>query len=322
VQPEQNGAPPGTDSAAFSIWLNELLPAPKNVFGEEWVELYNAGDTTADLSGWKIDDVEGGSSPAAIPEGSSIAPGEVLWIPLNKAILNNSGDEVRLLRPDGSVADSFTYSSSKPDQSYSLHPLDNIWSDTLPPSPGAPNPVPTEEAAPADTEPDTATGATRPAATPPNRVLSANDADETTPPGSRLPARNPGNSSVHTGAAPGNSGANAAAPPAGLDPDSTVDGREIRQPASLQAGELIAAQPYIGTEAGQIYRYSPPPTATALPTATPQPTAQPALATDQPSAAAAQVRITRLIAGTLLLALAGILVFSEIRRQRDQEPVL
>jgi hypothetical protein len=85
---------------------------------------------------------------------------------------------------------------------------------------------------------------------------------------------------------------------------------------------LIAAQPYIGTEAGQIYRYSPPPTATALPTATPRPTAQPALATDQPSAVAAHVRTTRLIAGTLLLALASILVFSEIRRQRDQEPVL
>ncbi len=329
VSPDQSDVSSESDSNSDSrnvtIWLNELLPAPKDTFDEEWVELYNAGSTTADLSGWKIDDIEGGSAPITIPEGSHIAPGEVLLIPLGKVILNNGGDEARLLRPDGSIADSFVYSNSQPDQSYSRNPTDNTWSNTLPSSPGTPNPAFATEETPADTEADTMTSENEPATALSDRIHATDASDETTPPSNRLPARNPANTAAYAGVSLANNRANSAAPLHGsspVDTTDTIDVPKIRQPASLQADELIAAQPYIGTEAGEIYHYRPLPTATALPTATVRPSVQPAPAADTPSAAAVHVRTTRLIAGTLLLALAGILIRSEIRSKQDQEPVL
>ena len=68
--------------------------------------------------------------------------------------LNNGGDSIRLLSPDGSVADDTEYRDAAPDTSFSRDgDGSGPWTDTFPPSPGqqnlpaggtpGPGPVPT-----------------------------------------------------------------------------------------------------------------------------------------------------------------------------------
>jgi hypothetical protein len=59
----------------------------------------------------------------------------VITIP--RSLFNNSGDTVRLLRPEGAVADEFDYDSSTPD--LSLCRLDGLWVEACEPTPGTPN---------------------------------------------------------------------------------------------------------------------------------------------------------------------------------------
>lgn len=142
-----------------TVWLNEFLPAPRDVDwdgdgqatnNDEWIELYNSGQEPVDLAGWQLDDEEGGSRPYAIPPGVSVAPGGFLvfykW--RTGVSLNNDGDQVRLLRPDGVVADQYSYSAHPGyDRSYSRTvDGDGVWTGTYPPSPGRSNqPPPTAE---------------------------------------------------------------------------------------------------------------------------------------------------------------------------------
>ncbi|HEX9440501.1 MAG TPA: lamin tail domain-containing protein, partial [Roseiflexaceae bacterium] len=94
------------------IILNEFLANPTS--GQEWIELYNSGGADADLSGWKLDDGAGGSAPYTLPMTATIAVGGYLVLYLPSTILNNSGDTVQLIQPDGIVIDSTTYTGSTP----------------------------------------------------------------------------------------------------------------------------------------------------------------------------------------------------------------
>jgi len=119
-----------------SVRLSEFLPNPKGNGAREWVELVNDADMPADLSGWAIDDAEGGGSPYRLPQGSSIAPHGLLVITSPKALFNNDGDTVRLLLPDGRVADQYSYTQSSADRSVCR--TESKWS-LCDPSPNAPN---------------------------------------------------------------------------------------------------------------------------------------------------------------------------------------
>jgi Lamin Tail Domain len=120
------------------IILNEFLANPKSRYDGEWVELYNGGSASGDLAGWKLDDGEGGGSPHTLPDGTTIVPGDYLVVYLPSALLNNGGDTLRLIRPDGVVVDSTSYTSSTPDVSRSRSP-DGVWYDSDEPTPGEPN---------------------------------------------------------------------------------------------------------------------------------------------------------------------------------------
>lgn len=93
------------------IFINEFLPQPSSD-NEEWVELYNGTDEPIDISGYQIDDVEGGRSPKTIESGSVIeAKGYfVLYL---EDVFNNDGDDVRLFNKFGTVIDTFTYNSAE-----------------------------------------------------------------------------------------------------------------------------------------------------------------------------------------------------------------
>ncbi len=138
--------------------LNEFVPRAGqdwnndgkiDVF-DEYIEIYNAGVTTINLSGWELDDeADQGSEPYRLP-GRSLKPGEhaVYYASVTGISLSDGGDTVRLLKPNGDVSDAYTYGVVKyANQTWCRQPDGYIrWNDSCAPSPGLPNttgPTPT-----------------------------------------------------------------------------------------------------------------------------------------------------------------------------------
>lgn len=107
--PTQGSANPGGGPSLNpgDVVINEYT-ANSNV--TEWVELYNTTATALDISGYLIDDLAGGgSSPVAIPGGTTIQPGGFFTLNLT-SMLNNGGDDVRFLNPtQTTIIDSTSY---------------------------------------------------------------------------------------------------------------------------------------------------------------------------------------------------------------------
>ncbi len=128
------------DSYSDKILINEFMPwpGPSADGGKEWVELINQGDQIIDLSGWQIDDSPDASPPYLISSSTLILPNQYLVIELDKNILNNEGDEVRLIWPDGQLVHSVSYKNSK--QNLSSSRFENgLWLWTDQPTPGQEN---------------------------------------------------------------------------------------------------------------------------------------------------------------------------------------
>ena len=102
------------------------------------------------LDGWMLDDGADGGAPYTIEPGTIIGPHALFVVTLPRALFNNAGDEVRLLRPDGSIADQFSYVSSAVDLSFCRS--SSGWAASSPPSPNAPNQCDPVQAAPAATQ--------------------------------------------------------------------------------------------------------------------------------------------------------------------------
>lgn len=111
-----------TTPYSTDIHINEFLPNPTGEdTAQEFIELYNHGNSPVDLSGWVLDDIEGaGSSPFSIPSGTSIsAKGFITFSRTQTKIsLNNDTDHVMLVRPDESVQDDLLYTQAREGHSY------------------------------------------------------------------------------------------------------------------------------------------------------------------------------------------------------------
>ncbi|MEI6221269.1 MAG: lamin tail domain-containing protein [bacterium] len=128
------------------IELSEFLPAPgsshdwdgsgKADGDDEWIELYNSSDAMVNLSGWMLDDGENGSKAYVLPATASIGVNgyAVFYKKDTKIALNNDTDTVRLLRPDGTIEESYLYSKAKTDQSFVK--VAGAWQLSSSPSPG------------------------------------------------------------------------------------------------------------------------------------------------------------------------------------------
>jgi hypothetical protein len=101
------------------VVINEVLIRPRYDWegtggvttADEYIELYNSGSLPVYLKGWWLDDVAGGgSSPYDLP-GVTISPKglAVFFRTKTKIVLNDSGDTVRLLAPDGRLIDQISY---------------------------------------------------------------------------------------------------------------------------------------------------------------------------------------------------------------------
>lgn len=122
------------------VVLNEFLPAPQTLFTTEWVELYNPTGDQLDIGGMWIDDLAGGGgAPKQIPAGTILEPGGYYVMEMS-SYLNNTGDDVRLLGPDGStVYDTYTYGSTSYDLSFCRLPDGGTWASGCTASKGLPN---------------------------------------------------------------------------------------------------------------------------------------------------------------------------------------
>lgn len=131
------------------VLINEVLPVPAALDwdgdgtaseGDEWIELINGGTGAVDLGGWFLDDGEAGSDLYRIPGGTILQPGafRVFFRRETGLMLDDAGDQVRLLGPEGAVVDVVVFGALSLDASYSRD-AGGTWHADWPPSPGAPN---------------------------------------------------------------------------------------------------------------------------------------------------------------------------------------
>lgn len=105
--PAPSPAPPVYDLVSWAnIRLNEIAPYPSA--GNEWVEIYNTGQSPLDLSGGLICDERNTTSTCKETSGMIFAGGFAI-IETGTRFLNNDGDTVILKNPLGYVLDSAVY---------------------------------------------------------------------------------------------------------------------------------------------------------------------------------------------------------------------
>src|SRR3989339_690102 len=119
------------------VFINEISP----LGDEEWVEIYNAGETPFDLGGWCLADGNTVESDDLSLEGI-ITPLEFKVFTHNKGWLNDGGDSVTLLATDSATIDTVAYGTVPEGKSWARIPdagPDWLVSDL---SKGLPNPTP------------------------------------------------------------------------------------------------------------------------------------------------------------------------------------
>ena len=129
-----------------NIVINEILPSPVGPDEtEEWIEIFNQNDFDVDLIDWQIGDIVGKTAAYTFPKGTKISSKGFLVLsrPETKITLNNDGDSLNLLRPDGKIIDTLTYEKAPLGQSYNREGGTKggcFWSPVL--TPGAQNETP------------------------------------------------------------------------------------------------------------------------------------------------------------------------------------
>ena len=147
-----NNPTPSTTPVIYptGVFINEILPNPEGADEkDEWIELCNSNNFDVDLSGWQLQDKAGTITTYPIPQGTKILAGVpavsgsflIFKRPATQIMLNNDGDEVNLLAPNGKVINSVGFLNAPLGQSYNKTANDWTWSTTL--TPGAVNVITT-----------------------------------------------------------------------------------------------------------------------------------------------------------------------------------
>lgn len=78
----------------------------------DWAELYNAGTTPADVSGWRVVDNDVTHVPYTIPAGTIIPPGGTMVVEEAQFGFGlGSNDAVRLFNPNGTLVDTYAWTT-------------------------------------------------------------------------------------------------------------------------------------------------------------------------------------------------------------------
>lgn len=125
-----------------NIIISELMPNPEGSDSEgEWIEIQNQENTSVDLTNWRLDDEENGSSAYTIPKGTEIKAGEflVFYRTETKIALNNDSDSVRLFNPNDDLVSEIVY-KEKAEEGYAYaRNSDGTFAWTKSPTPGEEN---------------------------------------------------------------------------------------------------------------------------------------------------------------------------------------
>jgi len=118
------------------IIISEILPHPENGTDNEFIELFNQSNTAVEITGWKLDDAEGGSSPYVIVEPTILEPNQYLAFGkiLTKISLNDDGDCARLLDPEGGLKSIVSYEKASIGQSLALFSANYSWTLSITPN--------------------------------------------------------------------------------------------------------------------------------------------------------------------------------------------
>lgn len=99
----------------------------------EWVELYNSSDSIVNLDDWSLGDLR---SSVKTLNGFTMLPRQYLSIDFPYAVLNNNGDDVRLLF-DGEAVEQFSYVTCQSNTSWVK--ANGVWIETNCPTKGSTN---------------------------------------------------------------------------------------------------------------------------------------------------------------------------------------
>ena len=147
--------PHGTGGPAPTIVINEFLAnagecCGVDLFGsaEDFVELYNYGESAIDISGWGFSDTDGEVATIAV-EGTSIGAGEffILWFtgeadafPQIDDKLSADGESIHIADASGATVVLLDFTAQEEDISYGRVPDGgDSWVSLSSPSPGASN---------------------------------------------------------------------------------------------------------------------------------------------------------------------------------------
>lgn len=138
--------------AGADVLINEMLANPASDWNgngvvsgmdDEFIELYNSGNESLDISGYVLRDTVFRSNPGeyVFPNGTVIAAGDFLVIFASKSgvFQGNDGDTIRLYDPFGNLVDEKAYNSTVEDVSFARIPDGGEWSNSTTPTPGKPN---------------------------------------------------------------------------------------------------------------------------------------------------------------------------------------
>lgn len=127
-----------TEPLAYpSMELSELFPDPESPLvdsSDEFIEIFNPSSDEVDLSGWVVKDESGASfliKDRSVPARSWLA----IYAKDSKLTLNNTGDVVQLVDPNGKIQDeSADYGNAEPGLSWSK--IDGVWQWAVAATPG------------------------------------------------------------------------------------------------------------------------------------------------------------------------------------------
>lgn len=116
--------------------ISEFIPNPIGSDDNEWIEIYNQSEKEINLFDWSVDDIDGGSKAYKFST-STIAAKSFLLVERSesKIGLNNSGDAVRLLDPNGQVWQEVVYEKIPEGSSYAWDFENKEWFVSVEPSP-------------------------------------------------------------------------------------------------------------------------------------------------------------------------------------------
>lgn len=119
-------------ASSANVAINEIMYNP--VSGNEWIELFNSGDSTVNLTGWTIKDSAnqtfGDLTNVEIPPGKCVVINGT-----GTAILNNDNDEVHLFDDTMTEVDNATYDDSMGadgnGKSLEYNTVSDAWEESL-----------------------------------------------------------------------------------------------------------------------------------------------------------------------------------------------